>query len=114
MTFIDITPRLSVFVDANVFLYAFTSHPIFGSACKLFLDRIANQELHGFTSSQILGEVIHRLMTIEASVRFGWPTKGIAPRLRQHPAEAQQLTRPTQAMDDITLIGLDILPVCNK
>ncbi len=50
-------------------------------------------------------------MTIEACQRFHWPTKGIARRLRRHPAEVQQLTRSRQAMDEITLIGINVLPV---
>jgi len=50
-------------------------------------------------------------MTIEACQRFGWPAKGIARRLRRHPAEVQQLSRSRQAVDELTLIGLDVLPV---
>ena len=50
-------------------------------------------------------------MTIEACQRFGWPARGIARRLRRHPSEVQQLTRPRQAVDELTLIGLDVLPV---
>jgi hypothetical protein len=50
-------------------------------------------------------------MTIEACQRFGWPVKGIARRMRKHAAEVQQLTRSRQAVDEITLIGLDVLSV---
>jgi predicted nucleic acid-binding protein len=50
-------------------------------------------------------------MTIEAAQRFGWLAKGIARKLRRHPAEVQQLTRSRQAVDEITLIGLDVLLV---
>ena len=34
----------------------------------------------------------HRIMTIEAIAATGWPVAGIAPRLRRHPAQIQQLT----------------------
>jgi predicted nucleic acid-binding protein len=50
-------------------------------------------------------------MTIEACQRFAWPARGIARRLRRHPAEVQQLSRARQAVDELTLIDLDILPV---
>ena len=50
-------------------------------------------------------------MTIEACQRFGWPPKGIARRLRHQPAEVRQLTRSRQAIDEITLIGIDVLPI---
>jgi len=111
MTFDDLLAGQAVFVDANVFLYYFTAHARHGSACKNLLDRIENKEITGFTSSHVLTEIVHRLMTIEACQQFGWPTKGIARRLRKHPAQVQQLTRSRQAVDEISLIGLDVLSV---
>jgi predicted nucleic acid-binding protein len=114
MTFDAIAAGESVFIDANVFLHYFTMHPRYGAACQTLLDRIQNQEIAGFTSSAVLAEVVHRLMTIEACARFGWPVKGIARRLPRHPAEAQQLARPRQAVDEITLIGVDVLPVAKN
>jgi predicted nucleic acid-binding protein len=50
-------------------------------------------------------------MSIEACQRFNWPVRGIARRLRRHPAEVQQLSRSRQAVDELTLIGLAILSV---
>jgi predicted nucleic acid-binding protein len=114
MTFDDLVAGQVIFVDANVFLYYFTAHPRYGPACQKLLDRIENKELTGFTSSHVLAEVVHRLMTIEACRRFGWPAKGIARRLRKHPAEVQQLTQSRQAEDEITLIGIDVLSVGKK
>jgi predicted nucleic acid-binding protein len=111
MTFDAIAVGQSVFVDANVFLHYFTMHPRYGPACQKLLDRIDNHEITGFTFASVLAEVVHRLMTIEACQRFNWPAKGIARRLRRHPAEVQQLTRSRQAVDEIILIGLDVLPV---
>jgi predicted nucleic acid-binding protein len=111
MTFDALAAGQSVFVDANVFLHYFTMHPRYAPACHKFLERIENHELTGFTSSAVLAEVVHRLMTIEACHRFRWAAKGIARRLRRHPAEVQQLARPRQAVDEITLFGIDELPV---
>jgi predicted nucleic acid-binding protein len=111
MTFDLITAGLSVFLDANIFLYYFTAHAPTWQSCEKLLDRIENKEIAGYTSTQVLGEVAHRLMTIEACLRFTWPSKGIAQRLRNHPAEVQQLTRHQQAVDEITLIGVEVLPI---
>ena len=91
MTLADIPAGTAVFVDANIFLFALTHHPVNGAACEVFLDRVEHQEITAITSTHILGEVVHRLMTIEASDRFGWPAQGIANRLRRHPLEVQQL-----------------------
>jgi predicted nucleic acid-binding protein len=111
MTFDAIPAGLVIFVDANTLLYYFTAHVQYGPACQKLLDRIENKEITGFTSAPVLAKVVHRLMTIEACQRFGWPAKGIARRLRYHSAEVQQLSRSRQAVDEITLIGLDVLPV---
>jgi predicted nucleic acid-binding protein len=111
MTFAAIPAGLALFVDANPLLYYFTAHPRYGPACQTLLDRIENKDISGYTSAHVLTEVVHRLMTIEACARFGWPAKGIAGRLRKHPAEVQQLSRSRQAVDELTLIGLDVLPI---
>src|SRR5271155_1348447 len=111
MTFDAIAAGSTVFVDANAFLHYFTAHPRYGAACQKLLDRIENKEITGLTSAHVLSEVIHRLMTIEACQIFGWPAKGIARRLRKHPAEVQQLSSARQAVDEITLIGLAVVSV---
>src|SRR5438309_11199097 len=98
MTFDAITAGETIFVDANILLYYFTADPRYGAACKKLIDRIANRDLTGFTSAHMLQEVVHRLMTIEACQRFGWPAKGIARRLRKHPSETQQLDSARQAI----------------
>src|SRR5262245_31437498 len=111
MTFDAIPSGQAVFVDANPFLHYFTAHASYGTASQKLLHRIETKDLAGFTSAHVLLEVVHRLMTIEACARFNWPVKGIAHRLRHHPAEVQQLNRSRQAFDEITLIGLDVQPV---
>jgi predicted nucleic acid-binding protein len=111
MTFADLAAGTAVFVDANIFLFALTHHPVHGTACDGFLDRAENQEITAVTSTYVLGEVVHRLMTIEASNRFGWPAQGIANRLRRHPAEVQQLALPRQGLDEIDAAGVRVLGI---
>jgi predicted nucleic acid-binding protein len=111
MTLADVAAGTTVFVDANIFVFALANHPTYGAACDAFLDRIENQEIVGVTSAHVLGEVVHRMMAIEASDRFGWPAQGIANRLRRHPTEVQQLTRPRQALDEIVAARLTALAI---
>lgn len=111
MTFADILAGQAVFIDANIFIYYFRPDPVLGAACGQLVQRIENQEIEGFTSSHVLSEMAHRLMTDEASQRFGWPMTGIARRLRGHPTQLQQLTRHRQAIDELALVGVRILPV---
>lgn len=110
MIFADIPAGESVFVDANPFIFYFSSDPVFGPACDMLLRRIENQEIIGFTSAHVLSEVAHRLMTSEASRTFGWPMTGISNRLKRHPTQVQTLGRHRQALDEVALIGIPVLP----
>jgi predicted nucleic acid-binding protein len=111
MTFEDIPAAAAVFVDANILVYYAQPHPTYGPACEQLLLRIENKELQGFTSSQVLGDVVHRVMTLEAASLFNRSMQGMASWLKQHPAEVQQLSRHRLVVDDLTLIGLQVLPV---
>jgi predicted nucleic acid-binding protein len=73
--------------------------------------RIENQAISGFTSAHVLNEVAHRLMTLEASLRFGWSMTGIARRLKRHPTQVRTLTKHRSALDEIGLVGIRVLPV---
>jgi predicted nucleic acid-binding protein len=111
MTFADLQAGDSIFVDANILVYHFTGHTAFGTACTQLLQRIENRELLGFTSTAVLGEAMHRLMTTEASSRFGWPFAGIGNRLRSNPAEVQKLTVFRRAAADILQSRIQVLTI---
>lgn len=111
MTFLDIPAGADVFVDANTFVYAFLPDPRFGPPCEQLLQRIENQQLRGFSSAHVVAEMAHRLMTLEAASLLGRSLAGLAHWLKRHPAEVQRLTQPRQAIDELTLIGVHLLPV---
>jgi predicted nucleic acid-binding protein len=111
MTFADIAAGQAIFIDANIFIYYFRPDPVLGSACAQLLQRIENGEIEGLTSSHVLSEMAHRLMTDEASQKFGWPMTAIIRRMRSHPAQVQQLARHRQAIDELSLARVRILTV---
>jgi predicted nucleic acid-binding protein len=111
MIFGDLLAGQSVFVDANTLVYHFEPHPIHGPACTALVKRIELQEIVGFTSTHVLSEVAHRLMTLEAMKRFGWPVAGIAQRLRNHPASVQQLAAFRQAVASVPRLGIQVLTI---
>jgi predicted nucleic acid-binding protein len=110
LTLDDITAGAAVFIDANCLIYAFdaSAHQV---ACRKLLDRIANGDVQGFASAQVLAEVSHRLMTIEAATLFSRLLSGMANWLRRHPTQLQRLSRHRQAIDELTLLPLTILSV---
>lgn len=111
MTFADLAAGSTVFVDANTFVYHFTRHPQLAGACTLFLERVGRSEVVAFTSTHVLSEVAHRVMTIEAITAFGWPAAGIAQRLRRHPDELQKLKGFRQAVDEVPRFGVQVLTI---
>ena len=84
MTVDDIAPGVSVFIDANPFIYHFTPHTTLGPSSRRLMERIALHRVVGMTSAHVLTDVAHRMMTIEAMARFAWPEAGIASRLSKH------------------------------
>ena len=79
--------------------------------CDQLLQRVANQELTGFTSAHVVAEMAHRLMTIEAASLLGRPLAGMANWLKRHPLEVQRLNRSRQAIDELAAIPIQVLPV---
>src|SRR5262245_26846981 len=111
MIFANIPNGSQVFLDANTLVYHATADPTYGAACKQLLERIARREIEGLTSAHTLGDVAHRVMTLEAIAQFGWSAKGIGNRLRQHPAEVQKLTHFRQAVDEVAQMGIQVLAI---
>src|SRR3989304_6711194 len=111
MMFPDIPAGSAVFLDANIFVYYFAPDPPLGPPCRDLLDRISHNELAAFTSSNVLSNVAHRLMTYEAADKFGWPLTGTAYRLQRHPSEVTALTRFRQAVEEVPSFGVQVLSV---
>lgn len=111
MTFSDIPPGTTVFVDANTFVYHFVPEPLLGAACRSLLRKFELQQLTGVTSAHVVSNTAHRIMTLEAMARFGWPAIGIGRRLLRHPDQLCQLTRFREAVDEIPRSGVQVLPI---
>jgi len=111
MTFADLVAGDVVFLDANTLVYHFVADPSWGAACSQLLQRIENQEIHGLTSTHVLTEMAHRIMTIEAISTFNLPAAGIARRLRQHPAQVQQLAGFHQAVERVLQSRIQVLTI---
>jgi predicted nucleic acid-binding protein len=111
MIFTDLLAGTAVFVDANPLVYHFSRHPQFGAACTALLDRIERGELSGCTTTHVLSETAHRLMTLEAITLLNLPAAGSGNRLRTHPADVSRLTLLRRAIEQLVQGNLRILPV---
>ena len=111
MNFANLATGDAVFVDANTLTYHFEPHARWGPACTHLLQRIENQQLAGYTSAPVIGEVSHRLMTIEAHRLLGWPIAGIGNRLRTNPTEVRKLGLFRTAVENLLQSRLHVLTV---
>ena len=75
MIYADLPAGATVFLDASVFIHHFEPNALYGPPATEFLERVENQEIVGVTTTHVLSEVAHRLMTIEAMQAFGWPRR---------------------------------------
>ena len=67
--------------------------------------------LSGFTSTDVLADVAHRLMTLEAIAVNGWPYAGIAARLRKHHHFISKLTIFRQAIASFPQLNIQVIPI---
>jgi predicted nucleic acid-binding protein len=109
MTFGSLPAGASVFLDANTFVHYFQPHQQYGPACRQLMQRIDQQQLVGFTSLHVLGEMAHRLLTLEASQLVGWSVGKVVQRLKHNPSAFQQLTRFQTAIDDVLQSRIQVL-----
>jgi predicted nucleic acid-binding protein len=110
MTFADLPRSASVFLDANTFVYHFMPHPLYGNSCSDLLTRIERQELLGLTSTHILTELAHRLMTHEASQVFGWSGK-VVQHLKRQPTAIHSLHKFQTAIQELLTSTIQILAI---
>jgi predicted nucleic acid-binding protein len=106
----DLPSGTSVFIDANPIVYFFAADPLLGQSCARLLTRVKNGDLQASTSTHVLAEAAHRLMTVEAAALFGWKSKVVS-RLKQQPTVVQQLTAFRQAVQQIPWFGVQVLTI---
>ena len=110
MTFDDLNAGDSVLLDANPLIYHFIPFPVLGPPCTRLLERIVRNEITAFTSTHVLSEVAHRLMTTEAAQQFGWSSK-VVERLKQDPTRIHQLSSFRKAIEEVPQLGIQILTI---
>ena len=77
-----------VFIDSNIFIYHFTNS---SEECSKFLERCEYREISGFTSVNVLLEVLHRLMMIEVVKKGLLSTPNLLKKINKNPEIIKQL-----------------------
>lgn len=111
MTLDQVPAGSHVFVDSNILVYHFQPHPSFGPMCHRLLERIERQDIEGYTSTNLLGELAHRLMVIEAGTLPGWAGGKVLNRLKQQPSVVKQLTLFQKAVESVLQSKIQVLTI---
>jgi predicted nucleic acid-binding protein len=91
----DLKDGLTIFIDANIFIYHFWKESMFNPASSDFLDRVERRKVHGITSTAVIQEATHRMMILEAAtilpdvklrdmVKYLKATPGVVKKLVSH------------------------------
>ena len=103
----DVPPGQEIAVDANLLVYHFAG----GSPqCSDFLCRVAPGRIRAWTGVQILAELTHRLMILEAQARGLLRGNNPARRLRRRPDIVRDLTGYAESVRAASVILADIVP----
>lgn len=111
MTLDQVPSGAHVCVDSNILVYHFQPHPGFGPMCHRLLERIERQDIEGYTSTNLLGELAHRLMVIEAGALPGWAGGKVLNRLKQQPGVVKQLTLFQTAVESVLQSQIQVLTI---
>lgn len=111
MRFEELKPGTTIFIDANIFIYHFTG---ISEECSSLLERCEGEEIPGFTTTNILLEVMHRLMMLEALAKGLVTTGNVAKRLKRRPEIVKQLTVYSNQVQKIPEMNINIVPITQE
>lgn len=111
MRFEELKPGTTIFIDANIFIYHFTG---ISEECSSLLERCEGEEILGFTTTNILLEVIYRLMMLEALARGLVTTGNVAKKLKSKPEIVKQLTVYANQAQKIPEMNINIIPITQE
>ncbi len=108
MKFEKIVSGEYVFIDANIFIYHFTG---VSDQCSDFLNRCEQKDLIGITSTNVLLEVLHRLMMIEVVKKKLIDPPNIVKKLQKKPVLVKQLSDYYFNAQKIYDMGIAVKPI---
>ena len=100
-----------IFIDANIFIYHFTG---VSDQSSYFLSRCEAGDLKGVTSVNVLLEVLHRLMMIEAIRKKLAQPPNIVKKIRKSPEKIKQLSEYFINTQRILEMGIIVKPIFNE
>ncbi len=106
---LDIPAGTRLFVDANIFHYAFVPTFDISPVCQQLLERIEAGEVKAVVSPQVIADTVHKVMCSEAVAKFRRERQGLMSWLKQHPLQIAELTEYGRAQAHLETLTLEVL-----
>lgn len=100
----QIEPGTTVFLDANILLYAVSGHWKYGRSSKGLLDAINDGEYEGITSVLVCNEVFHKSMIAEIVEKQNMSPGSVLRCLKENPGIVKESTKAWVVMGKIRQI----------
>ena len=100
--------KSTVFIDANIFIYHFTG---VSDESSFFLSQCESGVFNGVTSANVILEVLHRLMMVEAVQKRLVHPPNLVTKLKRHPEKIKQLHDYFTNTQKIEQMGILIRPL---
>lgn len=109
----DLPRGTSVFVDTNIFHFHFQNK---SPSCTAFLNHIAVGDVIAFVNTQVLSDLLHKLMFAEARAKQCVGSTSTNPQelkkyLKKQRGQENPLKDYQQQFEAIIAIGLHVLPI---
>jgi len=101
----------TVCADANILVYHFTQVEPLSKASTTFLERGLREQIRIVTTPQMVSDVVHRVMMLEARLRFQVPPRKLVGYLKQYPDAVRQLTGHLDIPGLLCRFKVDICPL---
>ena len=110
LNLVQIPSGTRVFLDANIFLYVFFSHPVYGKSCHHLLKRIESSDISGFVDEFVMNEVFHKLMITSVVNRYHCAPHEAVPLVRRLPTILADLSTLWEASDLLQKVDVTSIP----
>ena len=97
-------PGVTIFIDANIFLYKILEHWKFAQPCTELLKDVNYGKYSGVTSVFVLNEVFHRVMIAELFEKYNIEAKYSTRYLKENPEVIKELCSSRKAIENISQI----------
>jgi len=106
----DLEDGLSIFIDANIFIYHFCKESLFNPASSDFLDRAERRRVRGVTSTAVIQEATHRMMILEAATILpDGKLRDLVKYLKANPEVVKKLVNHQSIPSKIACFNLKII-----